>query len=211
MEFGPPRNRGIVALALGFSDDPAALGALLARLDDDRPFVVKNALLGLGVLADPATPVQPILRPLQNSSDEITRNNAMFALLRLIGTEEAAFQGEPTLEALRSALRDPKDGVRAQAAAALQVVGTANELESLNDRIYDPQDLIAAASVRAVGMIGRRDDTVRGRAARIVFEKWRKSSSSLKRAAHLEMVLLADGRDLGEEEEDWRDWAYGLP
>lgn len=211
LEFGPPRNRQIAALALGFAKDPAALGALLARLDDDREPVVQNALLGLGVLADPATPVESILRPLERSSDSITRNNAVFALLRLIEIdEEDSFGTEDTIEALRSALRDPEPGVRAQAAAAMQAVGTEAELEDLNDRLHDAQTLVASAALRAIGEIGRREDTARGRAARMIFESWTKSSGSLRSAAHFEMLLLSDGRDYGEEA-DWRDWAYRLP
>lgn len=211
LEFGAPRNRQIAALALGFSDDPAALGALLPGLDDDRESVVQNCLLGLGVLADPETPVEPLVRALERSADRITRNNAVYALLRLADTDAERLTRPDVAEALRSSLRDPEAGVRAQAAAALKLVGSEDELEDLGDLLHDDPPLVASAALRAIGAIGRRQDTARGRASRLVFETWAEGTGSLRSEARLEMLMLSSGLDYGENVEDWRSWAYRLP
>ncbi|MEO0650612.1 MAG: HEAT repeat domain-containing protein, partial [Planctomycetota bacterium] len=53
---GPPKNRVVAAAALGFSRTEQALGPLLAAVDDPSLEVHRQAVLGLGLLADPATP-----------------------------------------------------------------------------------------------------------------------------------------------------------
>ena len=211
LETGPQKNRQVAAMALGFSGREEALGPMLAALDDDWEEVRQNAMLGLGLLSDPATPLEPLLRELSGGEVGLTRNNAAFAVLRLVSDHEELRTTEDMAQTLRSALHDPEPGVRVQAATTLRLVDDGGSLEDLGDRIADDQPLVAVAALRAVGAIGERVDTSRGRAARLLYEAWRDHKGTLRTRAKIEMLRLSGGLDYGEVEADWRDWAYRMP
>ncbi len=207
IESGPPRNRQIAAMAVGFSGSPRALSPLLAALDDPLVGVRQNALLGLGLLADPSTPLEPLRQRLLEAPEATSRNNAAYALQRLL---EAGVREEGLLEDLRLALLDPEPGVRVQAATCLRVLQDPAALPELADRLEDQETLVAVAAARAIRRIGEEVDAERGRCARNLFEAWRKAKGERRDALRYELRILR-GADLGEKEEDWREWAFKLP
>jgi HEAT repeat protein len=207
LETGAPRNRQVAAMAIGFSGSERALPPLLAALDDELPAVVQNALIGLGLLAQADTPLEKIRRLLLEAPESKTRNNAGFALQRLL---EVGVRSPGLLDDLRLALIDPEPGVRVQAATSLRLLQDPKALPDLADRLQDNEDLVAVAAARAMRRIGQEIDAECGRCARNLFEAWKEAKGNRKAALQYEMAVLRRG-DLGDKEEDWREWAYKLP
>jgi hypothetical protein len=207
------RSRAIAASAIGFSGEHAMSGALVAALDDDVVEVVDNALLGIGQLADPATPIAPLLHLLGSASDGWTRSNAVFALKRIVeagGVQEPEAR-EDLREALKLALLDREDAVRVQAAATLQTTAIRADLPALVDALYDPAALVVVASAMAVRRVGEEQDDARGEAARALFVAWQeREERNVRTVVKGELARLA-GRNFGDDTEQWREWAYGLP
>ncbi|QDU85551.1 hypothetical protein Pla163_26830 [Planctomycetes bacterium Pla163] len=205
---GNARNRSIAAATLGFSADPRATGLLVAAMDDPRVEVIDAALLGLGLLADIETPMEPLGRKLELAPEGWTRNNAAYAIKRLA---EAGAPTESIHGSVRLALLDSWDSVRAQAAATLLVIGDRDDIIALRDSLYDPATMVALAAAKAIRRIATDDETARGEAARTLFAAWQElKNRNLQTAVRSELAVLS-GRNWGEDTERWREWAYGLP
>lgn len=207
------RNRAIAASAIGFSGEFAVSGALVAALDDDVIEVVDNALLGLGQLADPKTPIAPLVHLLQSAREGWTRSNAVFALKRIVEAGGVLEEGarEDLRESLKLALLDREDAVRVQAAATLQSMAVRADLPALVDALYDPAALVVVASAMAVRRVGEEEDGARGEAARALFDAWQeREERNVRTVVKGELARLA-GRNFGDDAEQWREWAYGLP
>ena len=85
LQTGPVRNRSLAAVALGFTNrmdvlqpdlttkrvdkGAEALGPLLGAISDPDPEVSANALMGLGILARPETPLGPVLAVLDGATN----------------------------------------------------------------------------------------------------------------------------------------------
>lgn len=207
LDGGPPVNRRIAAAALGFSHDPTVLGPLLAALADPDAEVVQRALLSLGVLALPETPLGEIRRHLLEDPDPWTRSNAAFALLGLARAGSAA----PELaESCRAALADAEPGVRAQCASALGALADEPSASQLGELLYDEANLVALASALALARIGRERGSAKGNAARALAGGLERVSA--ERRAHLLGALRwLSGLELGEDARPWREWAAKLP
>ena len=204
---GPPRNRMIAAAGLGFSDDEAALGALIAALDDPDQDVEHQALLGLGLLADPDTPVDPLLERLRGSTEGLARNNAAYAVFRLV---RADVRDEELATALRLALLDDEPSVRAQAAAALGVMADPDSIDALSGLLDDELDFVYVAAVRSLIEIAREDLTKRGAVARALVGAWESADGGRRTRLRRDLTSMA-GVDYGERAEDWQRWSLGLP
>jgi HEAT repeat protein len=207
------RHRAIAASAIGFSGELGLSGALVAALEDDVTEVVDNALLGLGQLADPATPVAPLVQLLGSGADGWTRSNAAFALKRIVeaGGAQDLNVREDLRESLKLALLDREDAVRVQAAATLQTTAVRADLPALVDALYDPAALVVVASAMAVRRVGEEEDGARGEAARALYDAWQeREERNVRTVVKAELARLA-GRNFGDDEEQWREWAYGLP
>ena len=208
LQGGPPRHRRIAALGLGFTDDAAALGPLLAALDDTDREVVDNALAGLGRLADPETPLGPVLDQLRHAPDADTRRNAAYATLRVLtaGGEEPS-----AVEVCRLALYDGEPSVRVQAAACLGQLEDGEALPLLADCLDDEFDLVAVACGRAIVHIGTVVPEEQGEAARLLVEAAIEARGRRRELLRRELLRLS-GTDRGPDlEEDWREWAHRLP
>jgi HEAT repeat protein len=205
LETGPPYNRVRSASALGFTD-ASALSPLLAALSDPEPDVVHNALLGLALLADPTTPLEPISALLQGDSDPHTRANAAYALRSVI---EAGAGAGPALDAARQGLIDSEPLVRVQAALILGLAADGESIEALNDQLYDPTPLVSRAAIEAMVLIAERDPSQRGRVARALVAAVDHAPSMVRSPAKAALLQVA-GEDHGEREE-WVRWAQGLP
>ncbi len=207
LEAGPPTNREIAAVALGFTGDPAVLSPLLAALLDPDPGVAQKAVLGLGILALPETPLSEIAGLLSRDPDAWTRNNAAFALHRIVSAGGRLEGLELTLE---EALLDSEPGVRAQAASTLGLLGTPDAIQSLGALLTDSTSLVAAAAASSVVSIGRLHPEKKGEAARVLADALDRVSSSQRTLLVRELSRLS-GKDLGPDTAPWREWAYRMP
>lgn len=210
LESGPPRNRAIAAVGLGFSGLPQAQPALLAALTDPDPQVVSNALLGLGILGASDTPTAEIAYLLRTHRDGWTRNNAAFALQR-IATARAPGALDPTLaSSLREALGDEMAGVRAQCAATLGSLQDPESVRPLSDLLYDGENLVALAAASALASIGSQVPAQKGPSARALVAAYSKARSERRPSLQRELARLANS-NLGTDVEPWKEWAFKLP
>jgi HEAT repeat protein len=208
LESGATQNRCVVAFALGFSGDAAVLGPLVGVLSDRDPSVVSNALLGIGVLGSPETPLAQVLHLLRSSEDRTTRVNACFALQRLValGRREAE-----VAEVLTAALDDEEPAVRAQAATALALAEERAILGRLIDMLGDGSDMVVFATASSLGHLGRSHLEDKGPVARGLVDALDRLRHETRPWCLTQLVLLNDGVSLGEEAGPWREWAYRLP
>jgi hypothetical protein len=207
LQTGPLRNRWIAAAGLGFARNPAALGPLLAALDDPVRDVQVQALFGLGLLADPATPVDRPLRELRDGAEPEVRVNAAYCLFRLARTGARSPELAPVL---RLALVDPEGAVRAQAAATLGVLGTGDAVADLGQCLDDELPFVALSAARALQSIAEQDRTRFGPVARELVRALEVAGEPHRSLLRRELVSMADA-DHGQRHEEWRRWAYGLP
>jgi len=207
LETGPRSNREVAAVALGFTGDPSVLSPLLAALADPNESVVEKVLLGLGVLADPETPLAKILFLLQAATQPWTRSNAAYALHCIVA---AGGNDDSLPEACRMALTDEEPGVRAQAASVLGMIHDADSIQNLGDLLQDDVNLALQAAATALARIGREHVEKKGVVARLLVDALDRVERSQRPWLIRELMRLAD-RNLGEESDPWREWAYRLP
>jgi hypothetical protein len=207
LETGAPLNRRIAAAALGFSQDPTVLGPLLVVLEERDPELVQKALLGIGVLAHPETPLVELRRLLLDADEEWTRNNAAFALLSL--ARAGAKSGE-LAEACRAGLADSEPGVRAQCASALGVVADAEAVAPLRGLLLDEASLAALAASVSLARIGKEHPETKGTVARALATAL-ESVESARRQQILGALRWLSDMDLGESARPWLEWSAKLP
>lgn len=207
LENGPPANREVAAVALGFTEDPANVSPLLAALADPHDDVVQKALLGLGILGNPETPTARINYLLQRHADPWTRNNAAFALQRIVA---AGARPEGLAEACRDSLIDEEPGVRAQVASVLGMLEDADSVPHLSDLLYDETNLVSAAAATALASIGSSRLQVKGACARALVDALERVDPVRRQRILVELVRLSD-QNLGEDAEPWVEWAHRLP
>ncbi|MHC5012873.1 MAG: HEAT repeat domain-containing protein [Planctomycetota bacterium] len=207
LESGPRNNRAVAAVALGFSQLEEAQSPLLNALEDPDPLVVGNALLGLGKLAMPDTPLAQLCYRLRFDPDPAVRRNAAYALKCIA---EAGGWDECAVESARDALTDAEPSVRGMAAVTLALIGDAESLQALNDLLYDEEDFVFAAAATSIAEIGRSHEAHTGEAARILVAVFGKGDKDRRWRVQYELSRLR-GENLGEEVEAWRDWAYRIP
>lgn len=204
---GPLRNRMIAASGLGFAREEEVLGPLLAALDDPSDQVIGQALLGLGVRADPETPLAPLLDPLRRSIDEYVRGNASYAVFRCVraGARSDELAGE-----LRRALIDSAPVVRLQAAGSLGVIGDAEAVDDLGVLLEDEINLVFLSALEALAQIAQTDMEAKGPVARELVDALENAPRSRRDLVRREAIRLS-GKDFGGDLEFWRRWAVGLP
>jgi len=207
LESGAPNNRQVAAAALGFTHDPTVLGPLSAALADHDPEVVQKALLGLGVLAHPDTPLGPVRSRLVDDPEPWTRNNAAFVLLMLA---RGGCKTSELAEICRAGLGDTEGGVRAQCASAVGYLADPEAAPQLAALLLDDQNLVALAAAMALARVGREHGEMKGTAARALSGAL--DSVKADRRLHLLGALRWLAEDnYGEDARPWREWAYKLP
>jgi len=232
LQTGPVRNRKLAAVALGFTNrlnvlqpdnttraidkGAEALGPLLGAIGDPDAEVSANALMGLGILARPETPLGPVCAALDGSEEPWRRGNAAFALSAVLeaahGHEDGIGEDRTSL-ARDASLRNLDDSdlsVRAQCAASLGLVGDADSLAHLADYLDDEVTLVGQAAGRAMVRLAREDPTLKGRVARLLSHRLDLVRPSRRDVVLTALVLLAE-RHLGNDAEVWKDWAQNLP
>lgn len=232
LETGEPHQRGIAAAALGFSRlkepaDPGERDRFLARwpqiypraieplirfLDDEETFVVQNCLLGLWKLGDPNTPIQPVLRQL-NRSEEDVRSTAVLALSTILTPET----GEVAISALINMLYDPKPKVRNHAVSAVAAIRHRSATGRLAQLLDDPYLLVQANAARALGELGDIEscEFLLVRLEKLLKDK---PSGEFRRRTDLDnrrdlvyqhlmgSLQKLSGQELGDDVEEWREW-----
>lgn len=236
LETGPPRNRALAAVALGFAKKKTelkndfstvevdkgaiSLGPLLAAIEDSDLQVQANALMGLGILERPETPMEPIARALNDSDSVVVRSNAAFAITAIAkaarsqrdrgGEDLQAGQALLAREACLLGLNDGDLGVRTQCAAALGLIGDSKSIAFLGDRLDDEVALVGQAASVSLARLGMDHPELKGRVARLLADRLDRVRPSRREALLYGLVLLA-GRQMGDNSEVWQDWARRLP
>ncbi len=223
LESGPPFQRQIAALALGFSEVKALpsdardqarahrispMVPLQAALNDPLPAVVSNALLAIGLQADPNTPTEQMITLLATSEDNTLRANASWALKRL------ADVGAPmpgVLPVARRALSDAEAGVRSQCALILARHQDPEAIDSLAGLLRDETNAPAFAAARGLAYIGSRNDPLKGACARALVDALEDTRPEVQGAVLSNLIALSE-RNFGKHEiAEWRRWAARLP
>jgi HEAT repeat protein len=146
--------------ALGFSASPQATRVLVARLGDQDSRVVGNALIALGVRADPGTPLEPIVRYVNPQAPVEPRRFAPLTLAKVMeararaGQPASAGQQVQVLARLTPLAVDHDPVVRLHVANALGRLETPGTYEPLRALVGDPQMRVrwaAAASMERTG------------------------------------------------------------
>jgi len=207
LESGPPRNRTIAAMALGFGESDQVLSPLLMALTDPEEDVVGNALVGLGYLASPDTPLVELCFHLRSNPAPRLRNNAAYALRRIA---EQGGRDDCLLETARGALHDESEGVRTQALLILGLLGDGESVDTVGDLLYDASGLVCRAAGAALRSISEAELSTKGPAARALVTAYERLPDERARLLRTEMVLMR-GTDLGDDVQPWKDWAYKLP
>jgi len=232
LETGEPHQQCTAAAAIGFArlQEPAdtqerarfleqwpqlyprAIPVLIRLLGAEQPYVVQNSLLGLWKLADPNTPVQPIL-PLLNREEEDIRANAALALSTILTPET----GEPAISALINALYDPMPKVRVHAVTAVGAIKHPSAAGRLAQLLDDHYMLVQANAAQALGKLGAVENCqyLLGRLDTLMRDtpngKFRKRTDLDQRREFVASHLIASleqlsGKQYGDDLEKWREW-----
>ncbi|MEM9383029.1 MAG: HEAT repeat domain-containing protein [Planctomycetota bacterium] len=212
LEIGPPSNRRIAAAALGFSESSAALGPLVAALDDPSSEVVANALLGLSILRDPETPLRPIAAKLGDPLASIpVRSNAGRAIRALNLTELEDVDRTAVVEAGRIALGDDESALRVNGALVLAQVGDSESVGRVARYLGDESQIVVRAASRSLARLGSVDDAQFGRAVRALVAAMTGTDDDAIRAAILDDLQALTKINYGDDEEEWIKFAQKLP
>ncbi len=212
LESGPPINRTVAAMGLGFVRPPEEgekiVGPLLNALGDSDPQVVNNAVVALGMLASPSTPIGPIAALLAKESDNRLRGNAALTLRKVI---EAGAPWDPQwIGEVRHGLIDPGPEVMTQCCLLLGLIGDVESIESLALLLQQQPALVCSAAAKALALIGTRVPESEGACARALVAGYKEASDELRPRIRRPMVELA-GRDFGDDPEPWEEWAQRKP
>ncbi len=203
---GPPFNRMVAASALGFGDSDAALGPLVAALEDSDASVVSNALVGLAMLGRADTPVSGILSALADGETSRIRSNASWALRKL---SEAGADTSGALELAREGLLDPEPFVRSQCALLLARMGDTESLDRLELLLFDKVNLVALSSANALAHLGETQPRVKGQVARALAASLDKVDEMVRQGVRRALAELAKANY--KETDEWLEWAARLP
>lgn len=208
LESGPPQNRIVASIALGFGNRDEVLGPLLVALDDRERQVTINALIGLGKLARPDTPLAQICYLLRESPHRLIRVNAAYAMLRLVS---AGARDDCAIESCREAMSDSEPEVKAQSSLVLGMLEDAESVQALGDLLYSEDKLVSHYAANALLLIGLNEaNQQRGAVARLLVGALDHMDPESRPRLHHVLVQLAGG-DFGRESGPWREWAYRLP
>lgn len=208
LETGPEHNRIIAAAAIGFSREEAALSPLLAALDDPSDKVVGNALLGLGILGSPNTPLHEVGELMRFSPNSRTRWSAADCALSLIA---AGAETEGIRDPARAGLTDAEEPVvRTQSALILALLGDTESVDALGVLLFDEVPLVSSSAAQALAYIGRKHPEAAGPAARALFTALSEGDRTLQLRVHPSMVQLSR-RDFDLDLAEWEEWVRRLP
>jgi len=208
---GPPNNRRVAAAALGFARVDRGLAPLLAALSDPDPEVVSNALLSLGTLRAPETPLTSIAGLMVDHPAANVRTNAARALRSLLSTSKVEEERVAVRNAARRAVGDPEPGVRMSALLLLAELGDYESLDRIALALADDVAIVARAASRAVAHIGANHSQSYGPAARaLTAAMLQVDRDDVQPAIRTDLQTLS-GRNYGDDTDEWLMWANRLP
>ncbi len=149
----------VAVQGLGFSASPEATGFLVDRLGGNDPRLVGNALIGLKIRSDPATPLPPVLALLRVPADE-PRRFAPLALANVLVARERAgiplesAYGDEAEASLVALVRDQDPAVRLHVAKALGALKRPATNDFLVILLGDDHVRIRLAAAAALERIG---------------------------------------------------------
>jgi len=208
---GPPNNRRIAAAAIGFARSPATLGPLLAALQDSDIEVVTNALLSLGTLRDPATPLASIASLMAEHTDAKVRVNAGRALRTLLPVVNDQSEFGAVRSAAQLALGDPEAPARTNALLLLAELRDTESLDRIALAIDDGVPMVAQAASRSVAFIGSHEPEHKGRAGRVLAAAFVRGANRNIRVTLLQDLQTLSGKNFGNDSDAWLEWANRLP
>jgi len=206
-----PNNRRIAAAALGFSRVPRALAPLLAALSDSDAEVVSNALLSIGTLRAPETPLTSIASLMTDHPSANVRNNAARALRALLSLSSVEEERTAVRTAARRAIGDSEPSVQTSALLLLAELGDYESLDRIAFALADDVPLVARAASRAVAHIGANHSQSYGTAARaLTAAMLNVDARAVQDAIRTDLQKLS-GRNYGDDTDEWLLWANRLP
>ena len=212
LQTGPLVNRQVAAAALGFSDDPRALGPLLGALQDSNQDVVANALLGLSALRSPKTQVGGIASLFADRTQPVNvRSNAGRALRTL---QLGGLSGTPrdqVIDAARLALGDEEPSVRVHGSLILAELVDTEAIQRLSLLLTDSSPLVARAASRSIARIGSVDTSLKGQAARALTAHIDRVDRRAVRKSLIDDLQRLAKRNYGEDTDAWLEYAHRLP
>lgn len=208
-----PERRRVAAKALAFSQDPAAVPALVKALEvkgDVR--LLTNATYALGRIRSPATDPAPLLALLRDGDADV-RSNSLMALWHVFDAKRAvgASPLDPVAQReamllLEPALFDPADPlIRAQAAAAVGALGDPRGVDPLLNLLRDEHPLVRTQTAIALGKLG--DDKAIPALIAVMDST---PTGTPKRAVVLSLTALLEKKgirvpdNLGDESRTWK-------
>ncbi|MFT7679298.1 MAG: hypothetical protein ACI8QC_003299, partial [Planctomycetota bacterium] len=220
LESGPPKNRQVAALALGFSREVSLpsdantaglprrvdpLGPLLASLQDPEHLVAANAAFAIGLLSRAETPTGGLIEMLERSPESKGRTNAAWAIYKVLS---AGADSKGAVEPARRGLTDTEPAVRA---TCCLILAQAMDIDSIGDMsllLYDDENHPAVAASRALAYMGSRNEHARGPCARALTGCLPRVRNAVRKRVIAVLQHLAHA-NYGSDEE-WIKWAHGL-
>ena len=203
LQHGPHERRVVAAWALGFSRvaenelgiesrHAESVALLVSAIDDAPDDILQNIMIALWTLAEPTTPLQPVLDIVVNHHDSIARANATLALLAILRDETAsAAQG-----AVIVALEDPDPKVRLHAASVAKRFPSPAYTSQIEQLLSDEKEALVRANMAlALGAARNRSSA---RYLVPLLASPRRDGEDAHRA-----LIAIFGKDLGEKAEDW--------
>ena len=191
LRSGGDADRLQAANALGFARTAAApaVGALIAALEDDSPYVQLNACYALGAVG--AAAVDPLVAAL-GSYEELYRAYPPYGIGHAAHALGAI--GAPAVPALAHALRSPHAHVRANAAYALGEMGprAAAARGALEEALDDSEEEVRRHLLSAISLVGHPQERA---LAVLAGALQRESNSQLRQLAIQGMTRLNGPQD----------------
>jgi hypothetical protein len=204
-ETGPHERKLVAAWALGFSRVPdndlgiashhmEAMELLVRTLQTSPDDVMRNQLLGLWLLAEPTTPVDPLIDILVNHHDADVRANTMLALTTILSGAQIREHRNAVLVALAD--EDPR--VRLHATSIARHHPDESFTVSMEARLgVETMPLVRANLAAALG-------AAKARSAAPMLVKMLGSPRKVEaQNAHDALVQIFD-RDYGLLPEEWQ-------
>jgi HEAT repeat protein len=204
LQKGTRERQLVAAWALGYARVPEndlgiaspherARDALVAVLNEPDDALLRNALLGLWKLADPATPVHPLASLLAQHHDPDVRTNAALALVTVVTPDTVG----GARDAMLVALADNEPRVRMHAAVFARRFPAPESTKRVMQLLpHEDTPLVRAAFARALGGAHAQD---------AVPELLDMLSSQIQIEADAAREALATiyGKDWGARRTDW--------
>lgn len=187
--------RVVAAAALGFSGDSECIPALLQALNDSNYAVRAHAAFSLGLIGNKETPLEPLVRTLEDPNPD-ARGSAAFALHLLVKPG----QGRNLVPPLVARLEDPAFNVRNEAVRALAVIASPDAVPAiLRTTLHDDYFLVRLNS--AIALAQTKDP----RSIDPLIATLAEREPQFRKGALYALEQIT-GEHLGDDPEPWRAW-----